>query len=64
MKYPKYKETTEAEKFVYAFKQIANDTNLRKVETKYYNEWLDRIIFEDGSSIKIKDLLNYIGFNF
>lgn len=38
MKYPKYKETTEAEKFAYAFKQIANDTNLRKVETKYYNE--------------------------
>ena len=56
-----YKECTDADKFIYGLKKLADDTKMIRCETSF--GYLKRLMFNDGSSIDSRSLLNYIGFN-
>ena len=56
-----HKKCTYAEKFMYEFKKLANNTKLTQCETSF--GYLQRVMFKDGSCVDSRTLLNYIGFN-
>ena len=59
--YPEYKKTTDAEKFIYGFKQLVKDTNLCKCESCF--QYVSELMFKDGSSVDMRTLLNSVGFS-
>lgn len=59
MNLPKYRETSDCEKFIYGFKELCEQTHMDCVTTCQLG--LQRFKFADGSYIGIKPLLEEIG---